>query len=305
MTKNHESKNNPSKKHHYLPRHYLNGFTNSDRSFFVFDKKRDKIFSTSTDDFFFQNNLNTVTLPDGSSSDFLEDLYTDLENRCWRSIDTIRGSTHKTPIQPLDKMHLFLFIVYLYWRLPSNIQFVAKLSEKAFLDNDDFDYFRLMTKSGVKAPPEIADRLKNSSAFKKFFRLVVPLVPLFKDENWAIKLENWRFLYTGDDKVWDIVGDNPIIVRENVDSDIVYRFREFVFPVSGKILLINIGQPPQKDLPPEFTVQFNAAVIENAQRFAACQNREFLEALVKYYKMHIQFGKTTTIIPEMFRMLGQ
>lgn len=303
MTENQESKSNPSKKHHYLPRHYLNGFTNSDNSFFVFDKQRDKIFSTSPDDFFFQNNLNTVTLPDESSSDFLEDLYTDLENRCWSSIDTIRGSTHKTPIEPLDKMHLFLFIMFLYWRLPSNIEFAEKLSEKAFLDNNDFDYFRLVTKSGVKAPVEIADRLKNSSAFKKAFRQVIPLVPFFKDNNWAIKLENWRFLYTGDEKVWDMVGDSPIIVRENINSDIVYRLKEFVFPVSGKVLLINIDQPLRKDLPPKFTVQFNAAVIENAQRFAACQNREFLEALVRYYKMHIQFGKTATIIPEMFRML--
>jgi hypothetical protein len=81
---------NRSKKHHYLPRHYLNGFTNSDNSFFVYDKQKDKIFPASPDDAFFQNNLNTVVLPDGNSSDFLEDLYADLENRCWRSINSIR-----------------------------------------------------------------------------------------------------------------------------------------------------------------------------------------------------------------------
>jgi hypothetical protein len=200
-------------------------------------------------------------------------------------------------------MHLFLFILFLYWRLPTNIEFAEKLSEKAFLDNNELDYFRLVTKGGEKAPEYTADRLKKSSAFKKTFRQVVPLVPFFKDKDWARKLENWRFLYTADEKSWDIVGDNPIIVRENNDLDIVNQLKEFVFPVSGKILLININQPLQKGLPPEFAIQYDAAIIENAQRFAACQNKEFLEALVRYYKMHVQFGKTGTIIPEMFKML--
>jgi len=294
---------NTSRKHHYLPRHYLKGFTDDRNRFYVYDKQKDKIFYTSPDTTFFQNNLNTVTLPNGSSSDFLEELYTDLENRCWRSFDMIRKSTFKNPVSLLDKMHLFLFLLFLYWRLPNNIEFAEKLSQKAFLDNNEFDYFRLVNKSGENAPKGIAEIIKKSSAFKRSFRQIIPFVPLFKDQDWAVKLENWRFLYT--EKSWSMVGDNPIIVKGGNVHDFVNCLEEFVFPISGKILLVSINNPLNKGLPPEFTVQLNTAIIEKAQRFAACNNKDFLEALIKHYKFYIQYGKTNAIIPDMFEMLEQ
>lgn len=296
---------NSSKKHHYLPRHYLKGFTNSDNTFFVYDKLKERIFLSNPDDSFFENNLNTVTFPSGESSDFLEDMYTEDENQSWGPFDKIRESTSKTTIELLDKMHLFLFLLILYWRLPSNIEFVEKLSEKAFLSNNEIDFFRLIEKSGENAPAEIAETIKGSSAFKKTFRQIVPFIPFYKDKDWAAKLENWRFLYTGDDKSWYIVGDNPIIIKGDSDHDFVNCLREFIFPVSGKILLININKPLNKGLPPEFGIQYNTAIIERSQRFVACQNKDFLGKLVKYYKIYVQFAKTNTIITEMFNMLEQ
>jgi len=297
-------KKHTSKKHHYLPRYYLKGFTDNRNSFYVYDKQKDKIFYTSPDTTFFQNNLNTVTLPNGSSSDFLEELYTGLENRCWRSFDRIRRSTFKNAVSLLDRMYLFLFLLFLYWRLPNNTEFVEKFAERAFLDNNEFDFFRLVNKSGENAPKEIAEKLKKSSAFKKSFRQIIPFVPLFKDQDWAARLENWRFLYT--EKVWSMVGDNPIIVKGGNVHDCINCLGEFVFPISGKILLVSINNPLDKGLPPEFTVQLNIAIIEKAERFAACNNKDFLEALIKHYKYCIQHGKTNNgIIRYMFEMLEQ
>ena len=54
--------NTASKRHHYLPRYYLKGFTNSDNRFFVYDKEEERIFVSSPGAAFFENNLNTVTL---------------------------------------------------------------------------------------------------------------------------------------------------------------------------------------------------------------------------------------------------
>ena len=96
--------NNVSKKHHYLPVHYLNGFTDSNNTFYVYDKKTGKIFPTSPNGVFFENDLNTVTFPNGESLDFLEDLYTEIENQSWGTFNKIRESTHKTPIELLDKL---------------------------------------------------------------------------------------------------------------------------------------------------------------------------------------------------------
>ena len=294
----------PSKKHHYLPRCYLNGFTNSKNSFFVYDKQKDNVFLTNPGGAFFENNLNTVTFPEGDSSDLLEEAYTGIENQCWGSLNKIRESNHKTPIRLSDGMNLFLFLLFLHWRLPSNIEFVEILSEKAFVDNSEFDWFRLVNKSGEKAPKEVREIIKNSQAFKKAFKQIVPFVPFYKDEDWAARIVNWRFFYTGDNKIWNIVGDNPIITRGDSDHDPVNCLNEFAFPVSGKILLVSINKPVNEVLPPAFAIEFNAAMIERSQRFVACQNRDYLEDLIEYYKkVYVQFRKTNTIIPDMFKML--
>lgn len=296
-------RNNASKRHHYLPRYYLKGFTNGDNKFFVYDKEKDRIFVSSPDTAFFENNLNTVKLPSGHSSDFLEDMYTEIENQSWGPLDRVRESTCKTPIALLDKMHLFVFLSFLYWRLPSNIAYVERLSEKAFVDGGEFDYFRLVNESGQRAPKEVTEILKNSQAFKKTFRQIIPFIPFYKDRDWATRLERWRFLYTGDGKSWDIVGDSAIITKGDNERDFVNCLNEFMFPVSGKILLINIDKPLNRDLPPEFTIEFNTGIIQQARRFVACQNKGFLEALIKHYKFYSQYDKTDRIIPDLFGML--
>jgi hypothetical protein len=230
-------------------------------------------------------------------------MYTEIENQSWGPLDRIRESTCKTPIALLDKMHLFLFLSFLYWRLPSNIAYVERLSEKAFVDGGEFDYFRLVSKSGQRAPEEVTEILKNSQAFKKTFRQIIPFVPFFKDGDWATRLDRWRLLYAGDGKSWDIVGDTPIIPKGDNERDFVNCLNEFVFPVSGKILLISIDKPLNRSLPPEFTIEFNVAIIQQARRFVACQNRSFLEALIKHYKLYSRYDRTDRIIPDLFGML--
>jgi hypothetical protein len=293
-----------SKKHHYLPRHYLKGFTDSQNCFFVYDKQADKIIPPTTPDAaFFENNLNTVTFPDGNTSDFLEDLYSDMETSSWESLDNIRKSNSKTPIKISDKRSLFLFLSFLHWRLPSNIDFVEQLSGKWFLDNNELDYFKLKSSTHEKVPDEVKEKIKNSPAFKKTSKILIPWAPFFKDNNWDVTLQYWRFFYTGDEKTWYIVGDNPLITKGESDHDPVNCLKEFVFPVSGKILLVNVNKTVSKDLPPECLVDCNISIFERAERFVACQDKNFLESLIKYYKLHAQYRKTNIIIPEMFHML--
>ena len=53
-------RNTVSKRHHYLRRYYLKGFTDRDNRFFVFAKEKERIFIISPDAAFFENNLNDV-----------------------------------------------------------------------------------------------------------------------------------------------------------------------------------------------------------------------------------------------------
>ena len=300
-----DKKRKLSKKHHYLPKYYLNGFTDSDGGFFVYDKHTGKIFPTSPDATFFENDLNTAELKNGKESDFLEGIYTHLENQCWNSIDTIRGSTSHGPIEPRDRMNLFLFLLFLHWRLPSNIVMVDTLSSQFFRDDNVLNYAKLLTENGSTVPKEVVEKVINLTAFKKSARVILPFAPFFQDNNWWRNLEGWRFVYTGDLKNWYIVGDNPIITRGENDHDPVNCLKEFIFPVSGKVLLISGHNPVIQALPPEFTVQYSAGIIERAQRFVACQNQSFLEAVVKYHELYVQNDKTGNVVRDLFEMLDK
>jgi len=296
-------KNKPSKKHHYLPRKYLEGFADEQNGFWVYDKKQDNFFKSSPSATFFQNKLNTVELPNGEESDSLEELYAGMEGAYWKFHKIIANYDQNTHIEFNDRANLFLFLLHLHWRLPSNIKHAENISKSLFSESGDIDYFKLKSKDGKEVPDEIKERVKGSSAFKKHTRLVVAVAPFFKNPNWGKELEKWRFLYPQDKKSWHIVGDNPIITEGIYDHDPVNCLKEFVFPVSGKALLVNTEKPIAKGFPPYFTISYSIAIIERSERFIACRNEAFLKKLVEHYKFYVENGKTDTIIPELFGII--
>ena len=293
-----------SKKHHYLPRKYLRGFVNDRGSFYVYDKKADNIFESSPDSTFFENKLNTVTLHDGSSSDFIERLYADLEGQSWDSLDVIRSTDYRSSINLQVKMNLFLFISFLHWRLPANIAQAEELSRRFFGNDKKYYYLKLMKSDAGVASEEIIEQIRSSPAWKKAARTAIPFAPFFHGSSWAHDVAAWKFLYTGDNESWYIVGDNPIITSGENDHDPLTCLKKFIFPVSGNILLISYRAEIEEIIEPGFAVEYGAAILERSKRFAACHRKDFLESLVKFYKMHVSFGKTSIIIPELFRALG-
>jgi hypothetical protein len=297
--------NKRSRKHHYLPRYYLKGFTNTNGGFFIYDKQVDKIYPSGPGATFFEKDLNTMVLPKSGPSDLLEKLYADTESTSWSALDRIRNSKPNMPIELLDKMHLSLFLLILHWRLPGNVEHIEKLSEEIIPDGEGiFDYMILKKRSGGRASEEITSKLRNNPEFKKITKLIAPFAPFYKDKDWAQKIiEDWRFLYTEDGQSWHIVGDRPIISDGKNDHDPLACLFEFVFPVSGKILLVNHGKIEKNNLPREFIIHYNIAVIERADRFVACQNEDFLRRLLKLYKVYVDFGKTDEIVKKMFKYL--
>jgi hypothetical protein len=97
-----------------------------------------------------------------------------------------------------------------------------------------------------------------------------------------------------------MVGDNPIITRGDSDHDPINCLKEFVFPVSGKVILVNSQTHNGKMLPPQFTLQFNLAIMQRAQRFVACQRKDLLDGVISLYKMRVQYDRTDDIITELF-----
>lgn len=296
--------NKISKKHHYLPRHYLKGFTDENGGFFVYDKINDNIFSSSPDTKFFENNLNTIEIKEGQSSDFLEDLHTHVENTCWNSFESIRNSFKDTNINQMDRMNLLLFLLFLHWRLPVNQKYVEELSKHSFDPNDTtLNFFYLKNKDGSTVDPKIVDTIKNSPAFIKSSKILIPFTKFYKDKNWGEQITNWRFLYTNDNKDWYFVGDNPIITNGENDPDPIHCLDEFIFPISGRILLVNSKRKIKNELPEDFIIQYSVAILQRSHRFIAHENKKFLEAIVDHYKIYKKFNKTNIIIDDLFKKL--
>jgi len=294
-----------SRKHHYLPRHYLRGFVDGAGTFFVYDKLRGKIFQSNPDAAFFENDLNTVTLPGGSPSDFLEGLYTEMESRAWNSLDSIRQSTPDAPIALQDKMDLMFFLSLLHWRLPSNAASAERLSQRFFGPANELGFLKIESTTGTAVPGDIIASIRTSPAWMKTAKAILPFAPFFAGDSWHADLASWRFFYPADESSRFVVADNPIVARGHDDHDPVACLKDFIFPVSGRILLVSRGEGMGKILPPEFTIQYGTAIIERARRFVACHDRSFLSALVNDHELHVRFGKTGRIVPELFEMLGR
>ncbi len=298
-------KTNPSSRHHYLPRKYLKGFVNPAGDFWIYDKEKDSYFIQTPDSFFYENDLNTLVHPDGRTTDVLEHLYTVLENDTWPAFDRIKGSNVKTSISALDKAELYYFLLTLHWRLPQYSKSVTEIAKIAFSENENLDFLMLQYESGKDAPNEIKEMIKNSKSFQKFTRLLAPLIPFYKDLYWADKLGGWRFLYTQDNQSWYMTGDNPIITDDFNDADPMKCLNEFIFPVSGKLAIVNVTHPLNKDQERDFILAFNTAIIAKAKRFIACPNEKFLKAVVDRFKIYSMYDQTGNIIPELFKMVTE
>jgi hypothetical protein len=295
---------NDSHKHHYLPQHYLRGFVDDSGLLYVYDKQKDNIFKSGPPGVFFENDLNTVVLANGETEDFLEETYTYFETNAWPAFDRIRQSNSNTPIDLLDEMYLFHFLLFLYWRLPVNASEVRRLSHAVFEETGDLDYFRFGREDGSKAPQELIEMIRQSPAFEKVFRQVLPYAPFYKNKDWPQTLRKWYFYYTADMTGWFVVGDNPIIQRRNQTTDIIHPFEKFIFPISSSILLVSMDPIPRQDLTSIFTIQFGAAIIENSQRFVAGRNKEFLKDVVKFHHdVYIKYIHTDRVIDDLFDML--
>lgn len=299
-----QSSNRRSVKHHYLPRYYLKGFVDGQGLLFVYDKREDRLLPEPLppDVLFAENNLNTIALPTGGASDFLEDLYTKSENLFWDSLDRIARSTPDRAIELRDRMQLFLFLLILHWRLPGNADHIEQLARQLFVPDGELDFFKLKHRDGQKVPDEIKKAMRESPEFQKVARLVAPFAPFF-GQDWIAALQSWRFLYAGDRGNWYFVGDNPIVTRGANDHDPKTCLAECLFPISSSLLLAASPSPVVRLRSPEAILQFNLAMLKRATRFVACGRRDWLTAVVGLYRGEVARGTNGGIIDRMFRLL--
>jgi hypothetical protein len=86
-----------SKKHHYIPRFYLKGFTNRENRYFVYDKQNDKLWQSSPENSFLENHRNTGIFENPETKEvheiyLAEELLSRFEDRAAKALAQLKDS---------------------------------------------------------------------------------------------------------------------------------------------------------------------------------------------------------------------
>jgi len=124
-----------SSRHHYIPQFLISGFTNSNGKLYIYDKIRDKIQNKPKPpkSIFFENDRNTITLPDKSESSIIEDyLFKEIDNTGSMVVKYFQNNElDKIKFTDENNAQFLYFLVCLFWRIPRNDSAVKELVKNA------------------------------------------------------------------------------------------------------------------------------------------------------------------------------
>lgn len=274
-----------SKKHHYIPRFYLKGFTDIQNKFFVFDKKTEKIWQSNPDNSFCENNRNTgeiqhVETKELYKTDLPETMLGYFDNRAATTIQEVRDSTPNEYILTPERLYnIRFFIASLFWRSPVN-----DAIRQEIIKNESFESlgFGLFDKNTGHRFVQLEDDLKTIDLWQKTYPTLLPITS-FSEKFKKTNFEEWKLYYQTNGQ--NIITDNPIILKTYTDFSSLHE--ELLFPISKDILLVSTSKYKPHILAPVFNLKVNLMGFHLAGRFVASHNKELLEFLAGEVKTNI------------------
>lgn len=272
-----------SKRHHYIPQFYLRGFTNENKTYFVFDKKTEEIRETTPKNSFFQNRRNTSIIGNEKSV-LLEDMYSHFDSITAPKLRKIQESTLENfKLEPEILHRIKMFITQIYWRIPENDEELGKIIDRLSFSETGFDIKDKEGKSVVTK--ELEKQLKSEDIFRKMYRIFIPLMS-HKEKYKTKDFENWRVYFRGNK--YQLTGDNPLIIENFKDFSSLNK--ELIFPLSSNKIFIHTKRTKPTNLPSKFILEMDMMIIQQATRFVCCSDRFYLNYLIKnlysYSKNH-------------------
>lgn len=269
--------NNQSWRHHYLPQFYLDGFTKEAGKIKVYDVQNKRFVKggelLSTKSFFFEKNGNTVVSKDGTSSDFLEKVYADMDSNVAEFFKRIRAkdSSTKFGMNEYDIQHLNHFVSVMYWRLPQNGSKLNKIvQESSFAELG----MKVVDKDGFVSH-ETQEKLKNDDAFVKAYKAFNPLADAIRGFNCRTpyhiisKHSNFPF----------IVSDNPVIIEDPASTAI--HSDDYIFPISGSRYLIRANSIDKA--PTYLPVFIDRLIFKQATRYISCTDERYIDLMEEFF----------------------
>lgn len=234
--------NQISWRHHYIPQFYLNGFTNPENKFSIYNVQSGKFVKSGKEfhpeSYFFEKNGNTL-ITKNEKTDFIEKHYAIIDSRNAEIFNRINENSPNENFNISDDDIAILqhFVGVMYWRNPSNYNEVKHLiSQKTFkelgliIKNDNNEEVAL---------PELEGRLKTDNNFFKsmksyFADISYPELFDCKSQLHILSIPNM---------LSSVCSDNPIICKD--PSNFRVYSDDFIFPLSSNRILIR-GKIRQK-----------------------------------------------------------
>lgn len=301
-----------SKKHHYLPVHYLNGFTDSSNTFYVYDKQQDKILPNnespekqSSESKFYENNLNIVNINKEVRITLEESAYTKFDNEWSAVISQIRSldALGIEEVTILQKIKTIFYFFHLFWRLPHNDKLFDVLIKKHGISNEFFGFYLEKNREKVFLPDteikHIKEFLLNTDS-RKIIKGLLPYAPSTTIEIEKL-LEKWNLFSFENKSARVIIGDNPFLVN-NIDLRLDNVFEEVIVPISkNKFLCLSEKVPSFLDV--NLLTFINLSVIYQSKRHVACDDLEYFKFLINKYKYLMSIFPKHNFTKETFNIM--
>ena len=268
-------------KHHYIPKFYLRGFTDSDNAFYVYDKKLDKLWKSNPENSFFEKFRNSafdrhLDTQEMAISDYPEHLISDYDNQAAQAIADIRNSNPNDFVLTDERLYkVRLFIASLFWRSPAN----DHIREEFIRTNSFQDMgFRFQDKDGNR-DISAENVIFASDIFKKLYPWVLPRVS-FQKNNVKLNASEWKLLYKKE--TFHIITDNPVIHPPFKNFSFLHE--DIIFPVSATRLLVSTKKYIPHIPPPVFSLRVDLLLFLRAYRLVASSDKKYLEWLINHVK---------------------
>lgn len=186
-----------SKKHHYIPRFYLKGFTDKEINFFIYDKHEKKIWKSNPGNSFAENHRNTGFAENKETgqvyrSDLAEQILSKFDCRSATALNEIRDSNPSDSILTVTRLYAIrFFIISTFWRSPANDHLVSKIIDSHSFKDLGFGIFDIESEQRNIEAEKI---LVNIDLWKKMYPILLPITS-FADKFNILNIDNWKVYY--------------------------------------------------------------------------------------------------------------
>ena len=299
---------NTSKRHHYLPRFYLEGFSNTN-ILYVYDRKDDQYRKQTPLNTAIQKHYYTIDQKDGKKNIEIEKMLSQLEGNTKKVINNIML---RRTLSNTDKTIMSLFISFQWTRIPdfecmvnesmrSNIKKIGDILHKDVNRiKQTIQSYEKDTRDKIEIEAaklkEFWDRgnfdivINRNASLDMMLKIAPECARFLSIMDWVLAIAPKGYSFITTDSPFVLVPSSDEKVKgvfQNSVGLLISGVRKF-FPISQKVCVV-IGDLGDKTQYAKYNKSLcksiNAKLARHAKRFIIARDQELLKSLVKEEKL--------------------